>query len=412
MPTRLPGASRLWRIVVNDRDGAARQAIGVLGQAAWGPSMDSVRHTIQVQIGAPMKLATRLPGERSLKQEDADRIAAIRGRLIEVGDRWRAAHPVLARNQNTIGLAFFLVAILGVVGDAALSIGGVIPWWLCIPMTAFWLSILHEVEHDLIHSMNFRTNKVVHNAMMFGVWFFRPSTINPWVRRRLHLHHHRVSGTESDLEERSISNGERWDGRRVIKLLDLFLGMYVRPWTTYRTATTFIEEAARTPEDERKIAWELRGSYFPLGLVHYGLWHLFIGLHIANLFGAHIAGPAFDALNVTAVVLLAPNAFRSFCLHFVSSNMHYFGDVEAHNVLQQTQVWTSKWLWPVHAFCFNFGGTHAIHHFLVRDPFYLREAIGHECREILRAGGVRFDDYGTFKRANRFAILTPGHAEI
>jgi len=359
-----------------------------------------------------MKLATRLPGERSLRQEDADRIAAIRGQLIAVGDRWRAAHPFLARHQDAIGLAFFLVSTIGVLGDAAMYIEGTMPWWLCIPLTAFWLSILHEIEHDLIHSMYFRTNKLVHNAMMFGVWFLRPSTINPWTRRRLHLHHHRVSGTESDLEERSISNGEPWDGRRVIKLLDLVLGMYVRPFSTYATAAAFVKEVARDEDDQRKLGWELRRIYFPLGLVHYGLWHLFIGLHVANLLGADISGSGLHALDVAAVVLLAPNAFRSFCLHFVSSNMHYFGDVEAHNVLQQTQVWTSKWLWPVHAFCFNFGGTHAIHHFLVRDPFYVREAIGHECREILRAGGVRFDDYGTFKRANRFEILVPGHAEM
>ena len=33
-----------------------------------------------------MKLATRLPGERSLKTEDADRIAQIREQLIAIGD--------------------------------------------------------------------------------------------------------------------------------------------------------------------------------------------------------------------------------------------------------------------------------------------------------------------------------------
>jgi hypothetical protein len=126
-----------------------------------------------------MKLATRLPGERSLRQEDADRIAAIRGQLIEVGDRWRAAHPFLARHQDVIGLALFLVSTIGVLVDAAMYIEGTLPWWLCIPLTAFWLSILHEIEHDLIHSMYFRTNELVHNAMMFGVWFLRRARSTP-----------------------------------------------------------------------------------------------------------------------------------------------------------------------------------------------------------------------------------------
>jgi hypothetical protein len=116
------------------------------------------------------------------------------------------------------------------------------------------------------------------------------------------------------------------------------------------------------------------------------------------------------ALNFVAVTLLAPNAVRTFCLHFVSSNMHYYGDVEEHNVMQQTQVWTAKWLKPFHALCFNFGETHAIHHFLVRDPFYLREAIKHDCQKVLRDNGVRFNDFGTFGRANRFS-LAPAHVE-
>lgn len=74
-----------------------------------------------------------------------------------------------------------------------------------------------------------------------------------------------------------------------------------------------------------------------------------------------------------------------------------------------------KWLLPLHAFCCNFGGTHAIHHFLVRDPFYLGEAIAKDCQQVLREGGVRFDDYQTFRRANRFGIgevaLGGGHAD-
>jgi fatty acid desaturase len=344
--------------------------------------------------------------------KDANRIAEIRGQLIEIGNRWRANHPVFTRNQDAIGMAIFLVSILGVLADTALYVTRVIPWWLCIPMTAFWLSILHELEHDLIHWMYFRTNGRVHNAMMFGVWFFRPSTINPWLRRRLHLHHHQVSGTESDIEERALTNGERWGGHRLIKLLDMFLGMYLRPWHSKELARAYIREEAKSPEEARALAEELKRSYFPLGPIHYGLWHLFIGVQFA-LFGLSIpANPALDTLNALAVVLLAPNAFRTFCLHLVSSNLHYYGDVEAHNILQQTQVWTSKWLWPLHAFCFNFGGTHTIHHFLVRDPFYLRQAIARDCQRVLRDGGVRFDDYGTFRRANRFTIGAPAHVEV
>ncbi|MEU6561654.1 fatty acid desaturase [Nocardia nova] len=357
-----------------------------------------------------MKLATRLPAERTLARADADRIAQIRASIIAIGDGWRARHPWITAHQDQIGLGIFLGSIAGVFADGYLYYLGVLPWWATILLTGFWLSILHELEHDLIHSMYFRNNRSVHNMMMFGVWFFRPSTINPWVRRRLHLHHHEVSGTDSDLEERAITNGEGWGAHRLVSLLDSVIGMYTKPFRMRRIVENYIEHEARTPAEARQLATMNLLSYFPLGAVHYTLWHLFLGIHAYQLVAGPVAVPGQGALDFLAVAILAPNAIRTFCLHFVSSNMHYFGDVQAHNVLQQTQVWTAKWLKPFHALCFNFGETHAIHHFLVRDPFYIREAIKHDCQDVLREHEVRFNDFGTFRRANRFA-LTPATVE-
>lgn len=352
-----------------------------------------------------MKLATRLPAERSLKSEDADQIASIREQVIAIGDAWRARHPKIVRHQDAIGLTIFIVAVLGVVLDAVLYIQGVIPWWLVIPMTAFWLSILHELEHDLIHWMYFRRRRWVHHLMMFGVWFLRPNTVNPWIRRHWHLHHHEVAGTESDIEERSISNGERWGGHRLISLMDHVLGVYMQPFRFRRLVKDYVEHEEKDPESRRKLTGITFGSFLPLGALHYMLWHLFIGLHVFEALGGNVPnGWAYDTLNVLAVVLLAPNALRQFCLVFVSSNMHYYGDVEEYNILKQTQVWTAKRMWPVQAFCFGFGRTHAIHHFVIRDPFYIRHFISHEALDALRAHGVRFNDFDTFKRANRWTL--------
>jgi hypothetical protein len=101
-------------------------------------------------------------------------------------------------------------------------------------------------------------------------------------------------------------------------------------------------------------------------------------------------------------VLVGPNVLRSFCLHFVSSNMHYYGDVQDRNIMQQTQVWNRWWLLPFHLFCFNFGSTHAIHHFVVGEPFYIRQWTARRAHEVMREAGVRFNDFGTFRRANRY----------
>lgn len=351
-----------------------------------------------------MPIASRLPGERNLAREDADRIAAIRKSITAIGDDWRTRHPGLTRHQDSVGMVIMVVSLAGVAADTWLYAADLLPWWATILISAFWLSLLHELEHDLIHSMYFRTNRFIHNTMLVGVYLPRPSTINPWIRRRVHLHHHAVSGTLSDVEERGITNGETWGSHRVLTLLDVFLGIYVKPFRLFKLVDLYVEKEARTPEEARYLTNVTRMGYFPLGPVFYFLWHLYIGIHVYQWIAgpAHIPGQGI--LGFLAVTLLAPNAVRTFCLYFVTSNLHYFGDVEAHNVLQQTQVWTAWWLKPFQALCFNFGETHAIHHFLVRDPFWIREAIKRDCLQVLREHGVRFNDFGTFRRANRFTL--------
>ncbi|MDR3659692.1 MAG: fatty acid desaturase [Mycobacterium sp.] len=348
--------------------------------------------------------APRVSAERNLAREDRERIAAIRSELMRIGDGWRARHPFLTAHQDGVGMAIFLLSVAGVLVDAALYAAGVLPWYVTIVLTAFWMSLLHELEHDLIHSMYFRYNRAIHNLMMFGVWFFRPNTVNPWIRRTLHLHHHAVSGTDSDLEERTITNGEGWGAHRLVGLLDLMLGIYTRPLRQKAIVQAYVEHEARSPEEARHLVADTLGMFFPLSALHYLLWHLFIGVHVYEFIsGNSVSGSWVTVLNFLAVTLLAPNALRTFCLYFVSSNMHYYGDVEEYNILQQIQVWTAKWLKPFHLFCVNFGETHAIHHFLVRDPFYLREATKRESQNVLRENGVRFNDFGTFRRANRFS---------
>ena len=58
-------------------------------------------------------------------------------------------------------------------------------------------------------------------------------------------------------------------------------------------------------------------------------------------------------------------------------------------------------------FCFNFGSTHAIHHFVVKEPFYVRQATAATGHRVLREIGVRFNDTGSFARANRYTRSVP-----
>lgn len=349
------------------------------------------------------------PDPRTLS--DAAKTRHIKKVVLDAGQALRAQHPVL-QHQNAIGAGILAFALAGMAGAAWLYWAGFIAWWVCIPVAALFASLTHELEHDLIHLMYFRKSPAAHRLMMWLVWLARPSTISPFTRQRMHLHHHKYSGTETDLEEQAITNGMPWGPRRLLMMGDQMLAVYLRPFRMRKIVKNFVkaqQPASRT--EYAKLMAEQVGGYIPLGYLYYILWHGFLLFHAVDLgaaaAGYAIAWPAFvvpimTVVNFLAVVWLAPNALRMFCLHFVSSNMHYFGDVESRNPMQQTQVLKPWWMLPFQLFCFNFGSTHAIHHFVVKEPFYIRQMTAPTAHRVMREMGVRFNDVGTFARANRF----------
>ena len=328
----------------------------------------------------------------------AQRSAHIREVVLAKGMELRERYPIL-KHQDALGAGILAFALAGMIGSAALYITGHMAWWVCLLLNAFFASLTHELEHDLIHSMYFRKQRVPHNLMMGLVWLARPSTINPWIRRHLHLNHHKVSGTETDMEERAITNGEPWGFARLLMVGDNMMSAFIR--------------LLRAPTWAHKwnILKRVFKVYAPLALLHWGAWYVFLGFHAANgiayLMGSPIEWSAttlsvMQVIDIAAVVIIGPNVLRTFCLHFISSNMHYYGDVELGNVLQQCQVLNPWWLWPLQAFCFNFGSSHGIHHFVVKEPFYIRQLTVPVAHKVMREMGVRFNDFGTFGRANRF----------
>jgi fatty acid desaturase len=346
------------------------------------------------------------------RPSDAERIARVKKVVLEASEDVRRRYPIL-KHQDAIGASIMALSLLGMIGSGALYINGLIPWWLCVPVTAIFASFIHELEHDLIHLMYFRKTPWANSLMLTLGWIARASTVNPFVRRKLHMHHHKYSGTESDIEERGITNGDRWSLRRLLITGDNLLAVYLRPLMTIASMKAYIR--AQKPADAkqaRAVAMELQMSYFPLGIVYYTLFHGWVLTHaallIAPAFGLSLSLPtwllaALPTLDVFAVVYMLPSLLRTFCLHFISSNMHYYGDVETNNPLQQTQVLNAWWLAPFHLFCFNFGSTHAIHHFVVKETFYVRQLTARRAHAVMREVGVRFNDFGTFSRGNRFA---------
>lgn len=307
--------------------------------------------------------------------------------------RLRAKYSFL-KYQDAIGLSIMLLSLGGMIGSGAMYYYDVIPAWAAIVISAIFASFSHELEHDLIHRQYFRKNNFMHNLMMLTVWLMRPNTVNPWYRRDIHFLHHKKSGTHEDLEERLVGNGIANGLMRTLVMFDGMLGVVARRSILKKEVTRF-------------DFLEILRAAFPFTTLYFISWYAFLGFHAYDaLFAATTVYPQWllsivDVLNFMAVVLIAPNFIRSGCLNFVTSYMHYYGGVS--NLMQQTQVLKPWFLWPAHLFCFNFGSTHSIHHFVVGQPFYIRQMVAEVAHKVMRENGVRFNDLSTFVTANRYS---------
>ena len=325
----------------------------------------------------------------SLSALDRKRIGRINAEVRRAGAELRQRWPWL-RHQNALGVFALVGPLLGMVAAGWLYLAGALPAWACIVVSALFASIIHEVEHDLIHSLYFPRHGGIRALMMAVAWLARPGTINPFLRKKLHLRHHKVSGNEEDLEERAITNGEPYGVKRLLMMADGTLAVLLR-----------LDQAKGRPG--KLIVFAALG-YFPLGWIHYALLYTFLASHGLALAGLEpLLSPAATAVvDAACVVWILPHVLRSFCLNFISSSMHFYGDVQRGNVLQQTQVLNAWFFAPLQLFCFNFGSTHAIHHFVASEPFYIRQLTASAGHRVMRENGVRFNDLATFLRDNRY----------
>lgn len=295
--------------------------------------------------------------------------------------------------QDMIGMLVLLLSLSSMITLAALYFNAVIPAWLAVISIAVVASISHELEHDLIHRQYFKEKPLIHNLMMLVVWLMRPNTVNPWFRRQMHLHHHQTSGTQQDLEERLVGNGIKNPFKRLLVIVDglagliLFRKVYEKEINGFSFSKVF------------HAAFPIATAYFVVlysMIIYFGL-SLFIPV---NEYIPAFIMPVVDVFKFLMVVLVLPNIVRSSSLNFVTSSMHYYGGVT--NLHQQTHVINSKWFMPFHLFCFNFGKTHTIHHFVPNQPFYIRQLISKKINEVLKQQGVRFNDFKSLRNANAY----------
>lgn len=334
----------------------------------------------------------------------------IRKEINKAYNEFKAKYPIFT-HHNFWGALIFLFSLTAIAITSYQWWIGEMNVWLMVVINAFVFGILHEMEHDLIHWMYFKNNKVIHHFMLFVIWILRPLTINPWIRRHLHYHHHKYSGTLHDVEERGVTNGEKWSLKRFLLTPDLVLGGLTR----IRGLFHDIEAEIKSGRLKMELGHQLKRYAFwglmPITILAHIIIYVFIVNGLLNLvdnyWSTGIVFPEvmqgyLSYLEPILYIVLLPNVLRQFCLHFITSNIHYFADVEDGNVIEQTQVLNVWWTFPMQIFCFFFGWTHAIHHFVVNETFYVRHFTRKKAQKVLKKYGVRFNDLGTFARANRF----------
>ena len=91
-----------------------------------------------------------------------------------------ARQPWLGR-VDAVALALFLGAWVWMGAAAALWGLGGLPGWATVPLIALGLSVLHELEHDLIHRLYFQGRRRLYHAVMAGIWLGKCS-LDPWSR--------------------------------------------------------------------------------------------------------------------------------------------------------------------------------------------------------------------------------------
>ena len=341
------------------------------------------------------KVPYNLDEDRSTPEAKAA-TAYIQSAIMKEEERVRAASPLLYsfRSQNAVALTIFLCSLSWMIFAGRLYMVGAVPWWFTFFSSAFASSLLHELEHDLIHSMYFVSAPLVWHAMFLGIWVAKLS-LNPWTRKGYHLHHHRRSGQEDDVEERLLGLG---NGNLLLRV-----GVAVFPWLA---AVFFFKGIAKsTRAVDAKFPLRYRGA-----LCSADRWLqraeniMIISPTVALLFLLLGGEAARAAAGTFLVVWGGPNMLRHASIVLMSSFSHYY-EITPGDVTQQNQILNHPVFWPLQAFCCNFGAEHVIHHYVVAQPFWVRHAVRRRAWEAMVEKGTRVNDFGSiFYRAQRYSL--------
>ena len=87
-----------------------------------------------------------------LSKTEQDSINDITQKITQHSNELRKKYRLLGY-QNVIGASVMTLSVTGMIIMGTLYIKGIIPAWLCIVTNALLTSLIHELEHDMIHRL-------------------------------------------------------------------------------------------------------------------------------------------------------------------------------------------------------------------------------------------------------------------
>jgi len=318
----------------------------------------------------------------------AKEIFAIRKEIKLAETKFRTSYPIL-QYQDQIGLSIWLVSFIWIFSLIYIYYT-YYPSYYLLPIAAIPYSLLHELEHDIIHNLYYRTKPWIQDIMFLGIWIGKLS-LSPWVRKDLHLLHHKRSGQIDDIEERLLGLGMPSFFLRVCTAIFPPIGLlYIR-------------------QIQHDTTWRLlRGTKCSKERWLQRIDLLFIASPIIIIY---LTYRNYEWAKLIYILWIGPNMLRHACLALLSSYSHYYGDITPGDITQQNQILNSWWIFPFQWFACNFGAEHIIHHFVVGQPFYIRHFIRYEAWKVMKQYGIRENDFDIVQRANRFGeySITKNH---
>lgn len=311
----------------------------------------------------------------------------------------RQEYPLL-NQQDFIGGAVFVSSLLFMVFFSYLYVSNSIGVVIAILLIAIPISLLHELEHDIIHNLYFKQYRWIQNIMFVFIYFAKLH-ISPWYRRQFHLKHHLLSGQINDAEERFIGLGLPPNYKRMAVSLHPFGGFLISDDIT--KDAKYIDLA-----DVPFMNILMFYTFFFITKIFIAYNLLFLTYSWLDYDSNTIYGVStlYPIIHYLAICLCFPNLVRQSCLVLMSSSCHYYGDIPLNTVYYQNQILDSWFVFPFQLFCFNFGATHILHHYVVSQPFYIRHFTARLVKDTMIKLGVRNNDFGILWRNNRYTIDT------